>query len=103
MQRQDIGIHYDVLFQPHRRGCWDLAGMAFLGANGSIAACCNRWPAIGDLTVNSFEEIWNGPLQRRIFFGALNQLPVASCAGCRQLQVVEYNLEYLKRRPMGRG
>jgi MoaA/NifB/PqqE/SkfB family radical SAM enzyme len=90
LRRKGIGIRDEVLFQPHRRGCWSLTEIAFLGADGSIAACCNRWPPVGDLTSNSFEEIWNGPLQRRIFFGALNQRPVALCAGCRQLQVVDY-------------
>lgn len=90
LRQKGIGIRDEVLFQPHQRGCWSLAGIAFLGANGSIAACCNRWPTVGDLTSNSFEEIWNGPLLRGIFFGALNHRPVASCAGCRQLQVVDY-------------
>lgn len=90
LRRKGIGIRDEVLFQPHKRGCWSLAGIAFVGANGSVAACCNRWPPVGDLAANSFEEIWNGPLHRRIFFGALNHRPVALCAGCRQLQAVDY-------------
>lgn len=90
LRRKGIGIRDEVLFQPHRRGCWDLAEITFIGADGSVAACCNRWPSVGNLTANSFEEIWNGPLHRRIFFGALNQRPVAVCAGCRQLRIVDY-------------
>ena len=90
LRRKGIGIRDEVLFQPHKRECWSLAGIAFIGANGMVAACCNRWPHVGDLAANSFEEIWNGPLYRRIFFAALNQRPVSSCAGCRQLGIVDY-------------
>jgi hypothetical protein len=90
LRRRGIAIRDEVLFQPHRRGCWALAGIGFVGASGTVAACCNRWPTVGTLTANRFEEIWNGPLHRRIFFGALNHRPEAACAGCRQLQVVDY-------------
>jgi wyosine [tRNA(Phe)-imidazoG37] synthetase (radical SAM superfamily) len=90
LRRKGIGIRDEVLFQPHRRECWNLSGMAFIGANGAMAACCNRWLAIGDLAANSFEEIWNGLPHRRIFFGVLNHRPIESCAECRQLQVVDY-------------
>ena len=90
LRRKGIGIQDEVLFRPHRRGCRNLTGLAFVGAGGTVAACCNRWPAVGDLGANSFEEIWNGLPHRRIFFGVINQHPVASCVGCRQLQVVDY-------------
>jgi wyosine [tRNA(Phe)-imidazoG37] synthetase (radical SAM superfamily) len=90
LRRKGVGIRDEVLFQPHQRGCWDLTAMTFVGANGAVAACCNRWLPVGDLAVNSFEEIWNGALHRRVFFGALNRRPVADCAGCRQLQIVDY-------------
>lgn len=71
-------------------GQYTLSGIAFVEANGAMAACFNRWPSIGDLKANSFEEIWNGQPHRRIFFSALNHRPVESCVGCRQLQVVDY-------------
>jgi MoaA/NifB/PqqE/SkfB family radical SAM enzyme len=90
LRQKGIGIRDEVLFEPHRRGCWNLTGLGFVGANGLVAACCNRWPAVGDLGVNSFEEIWNGRPHRQIFFGILNHRPVESCVGCRQLGVVDY-------------
>jgi len=93
LRRKGIGIRDEVLFQPHRRRCWALTGIAFIGANGSVAACCNRWPTVGSLTANAFEEIWNGPLHRWIFFAMLNQRPVTACAGCRQLGIVDYSTD----------
>ena len=90
LRRKGIGIRTEVLFEPHMRGCWNLAGIGFVGANGAMAACCNRWTAVGDLAENGFEDIWNGQPQRRIFFGVVNHRPVESCAKCRQLQVVNY-------------
>jgi MoaA/NifB/PqqE/SkfB family radical SAM enzyme len=90
LRQKGVGIRDEVLFQPHKRGCWDLTGLGFVGANGMVAACCNRWKAVGDLTVNSFEEIWNGRPHRLIFYGILNHRPVESCVGCRQLGTVDY-------------
>jgi MoaA/NifB/PqqE/SkfB family radical SAM enzyme len=90
LRQRGVGIRDEVLFEPHMRGCWDLTGIGFIGANGMVAACCNRWTAVGDLGINSFEEIWNGRPHRRIFFGILNHRPIDACTGCRQLGVVDY-------------
>jgi wyosine [tRNA(Phe)-imidazoG37] synthetase (radical SAM superfamily) len=90
LRRKGVGVRDEVLFQPHTRGCWNLTDFTFVGAGGTVAACCNRWPAIGDLNQNSFEDIWNGRPHRRIFFGVLNHRPVASCQACRQLGTVDY-------------
>lgn len=90
LRHKGISIRDEVLFQPHKRGCWNFTGFAFVGGNGMVTACCDRWLAVGDLAVNSFEEIWNGLPHRRIFFGVFNNLPVESCMGCRQFQVVDY-------------
>ena len=90
LRRSGIAIRDEVLFQPHERGCWDLSGLTFIGANAMVAACCNRWLTIGDLTANRFEDIWNGQPHRRIFFGVINRRPEAACQICRQLKIADY-------------
>jgi organic radical activating enzyme len=91
-QLERIGVHVELgsLFRPYVRGCWNLTGFAFLGANGHLAACCNRWLGIGDLNQNEFAEIWNGMPHRRIFFGIVNNDPIHACKTCRQLRMVNY-------------
>jgi MoaA/NifB/PqqE/SkfB family radical SAM enzyme len=89
---RDLGIHVknEAVFGEHVRGCWDFSPMAFVGANGTIAACCSRWLAIGSLAQNSFVDIWNGMPRRKLALAVLNEKPEGGCAHCRQIQGVDY-------------
>ena len=91
-QLERIGVHVQLgdLVHSHVRGCWDLTRFAFLGANGHLAACCNRWLGIGDLNQNEFADIWNGMEHRRIFLGILNNDPIDACKTCKQIRSVDY-------------
>jgi wyosine [tRNA(Phe)-imidazoG37] synthetase (radical SAM superfamily) len=92
MQLERIGVRaqLDSLVRPYVRGCWDLTRSAFVGANGHLAACCNRWLGIGDLNQNEFADIWNSTAHRRIFFGIVNDDPIDACKTCRQIRRVDY-------------
>jgi hypothetical protein len=64
--------------------------MAFVGANGTVAACCSRWLSIGHLEENDFEDIWNGPPRRKIGLDIINGQPEGTCAQCAQIRGVDY-------------
>jgi len=85
-----VGVQNQAHFEEHFRGCWDLRSMTFVGANGTVAACCSRWIALGSLHQNTFEDIWNGMPHRRIGFGIFNGKPTAPCRSCRQIRPLGY-------------
>jgi len=100
-QLQKAGIHVrsEALFGKHVRGCWNHGSMTFVGANGTVAACCSRWVAIGHLSENSFEDIWNGLPRRQIALANLNGSPAGLCRHCPQFLGVNYETneeDYLK-------
>lgn len=80
----------EAVFGKHARACWNFSEMAFVGANGAVAACCNRWTTVGNIRDNRFDDIWNGTPRRKIALGILNGSPEASCDNCQQLREVEY-------------
>lgn len=90
LRRAGIQVTSEAFFTKHVRGCWDFSPMAFVGANGAVAACCHRWVTIGHLTENSFEDIWNGMPRRRIALAILNGKPEPECRDCSQIRGVDY-------------
>lgn len=91
-QLTGAGIHVmnEAVFRKHARGCWHFREMAFVGANGAVAACCSRWVTIGNIHDNRFEDIWNGTPRRRIALGIINGSPEPACANCEQIVGVDY-------------
>lgn len=91
-QLHHSGIHVrnGAVFDRHLRGCWNFSGMAFVGANGSLAACCSRWLAIGNLKDNCFRDIWNGMPRRRLALSVLNRSYKVACKDCPQIHGADY-------------
>jgi MoaA/NifB/PqqE/SkfB family radical SAM enzyme len=90
LQRHGIHVRTEALFSKHVRGCWNHGSMTFVGATGAVAACCSRWPAIGHLSENSFQDIWNGMPRRNIALAILNGAPQGVCKHCPQFLGVNY-------------
>ncbi|MEW6347539.1 MAG: radical SAM protein [Thermodesulfobacteriota bacterium] len=86
------GIHVtnEARFRKHARGCWNLTEMAFVRANGAVAACCSRWIPVGNIHDNGFEDIWNGAARRRLALGIVNGCPEPECRDCRQIRGADY-------------
>ena len=90
LQKAGIQVRNEALFSKHVRGCWDFSPMTFIDAKGTVAACCSRWPTIGHLDHNRFEDIWNGMPRRRLALAVLNRRPEGECADCRLIRVADY-------------
>lgn len=88
-----VQVKNSAVFDAHDHMCWDLTGFTFIGANGAVAACCNRWVGIGSLMQNSFEDIWNGMPHRKIGFGVVNGKPEPSCKNCRLIRPIDYRTD----------
>jgi wyosine [tRNA(Phe)-imidazoG37] synthetase (radical SAM superfamily) len=88
-----VQVKNNALFDVHDHTCWDLTGFTFIGADGAVAACCNRWIGIGSLLKNSFEDIWNGMPHRTIGFGVFNGKPELSCKNCRLIRPINYQMD----------
>lgn len=50
--------------------------------NGFVKACCYDAPPIGNLDLQSFDEIWNGPLARELRRSFLENRPPEGCRRC---------------------
>jgi MoaA/NifB/PqqE/SkfB family radical SAM enzyme len=88
-----VRVRNGAVFDVHDHTCWDLTGFTFIGANGAVATCCNRWVGIGSLLQNSFEDIWNGMPHRKIGFGVVNGKPEPSCKNCRLIRSINYRTD----------
>jgi MoaA/NifB/PqqE/SkfB family radical SAM enzyme len=88
--KNGIKVKNEAVFDKHLRSCWNFSPMAFIGANGAVAACCSRWLTIGDLNDNSFTDIWNGMPRRRLALAVLNDRPQAVCQDCPQIRGADY-------------
>jgi wyosine [tRNA(Phe)-imidazoG37] synthetase (radical SAM superfamily) len=88
-----VQVKNSAVFDVHEHTCWDLTGFTFIGANGVVASCCNRWVGIGSLLENSFEDIWNGMPHRKIGFGVYNGKPESSCKNCRLTRPINYRTD----------
>lgn len=88
--RFGIQVTNEAAFEEHIRGCWDFSPIAFVAANGTIAACCSRWLAVGSLEQNCFTDIWNGMVRRKLALAVLNGKPEEGCSHCRQPHGVDY-------------
>jgi MoaA/NifB/PqqE/SkfB family radical SAM enzyme len=91
-QLRDYGIKVQngAVFERHQRSCWNFSEMAFIGPNGSVAACCSRWPTIGNLMDNCFRDIWNGLPRRRLALAIINDRPQGVCQDCAQIRGRDY-------------
>jgi wyosine [tRNA(Phe)-imidazoG37] synthetase (radical SAM superfamily) len=85
-----VPVASSALFDVRKHKCWNLTAFAFVGANGTVAACCSRWIGIGSLLENSFKDIWNGMPHRKIGFGVFNGKPEAVCKTCRLIRPIDY-------------
>jgi MoaA/NifB/PqqE/SkfB family radical SAM enzyme len=90
LRKNGIQVRNGAVFDWHRRGCWNFSEMAFIGANGSVAACCSRWLTIGNLNDNGFQDIWNGMPRRSLALAVLNGRPQGACQDCPQIQGADY-------------
>lgn len=91
LHKSGIQVRNGAVFDRHLRGCWNFSQMAFIGANGSVAACCSRWLTIGSLDVNGFQDIWNGMPRRRLALDILNGRPRGACHDCPQIRGADYS------------
>ena len=93
VQLGKAGIHVqnEAVFGKRVRGCWAFSPMAFVGANGAVAACCNRWTTVGGIDRNRFEDIWNGLPRRKIVLAIANGRPERECRDCPQIRGVDYD------------
>ena len=91
----EVGVHVQngAVFDVPDHNCWDLTGLTFVGANGTVATCSSRWVGIGSLLKNSFEDIWNGMPHRKIGFGVFNGKPEPSCKTCRLIRPINYRTD----------
>jgi MoaA/NifB/PqqE/SkfB family radical SAM enzyme len=90
LRKNGIEVRNGAVFDRHFRGCWNFSKMAFIGANGSVAACCSRWPTVGNLNANCFEDIWNGMPRRSLALAILNGRPQGVCQDCTQIRGADY-------------
>jgi MoaA/NifB/PqqE/SkfB family radical SAM enzyme len=90
LRQNGIEVKNGAVFSRHRRECWNFSMMAFVNANGSMAACCSRWLTIGHLADNDFEDIWNGMPRRRLALAMVNGKPRGACRDCPQIRGVDY-------------
>ena len=90
LRNNGIQVRNGAVFDRHLRGCWNFSEMAFVGANGSVAACCSRWLTVGHLDDNCFQDIWNGMPSRTLALAILNGRPQGACAGCPQIRGADY-------------
>jgi MoaA/NifB/PqqE/SkfB family radical SAM enzyme len=106
LRRLGIEVRCEATFAGHTRGCWNLTPMVFVGANGAVAACCNRWLTIGNLSDNSLEDIWNGLSRRQIVLAILNKEPQGRCETCPQIVGADYgrnDSDFLKPQDLEEG
>jgi MoaA/NifB/PqqE/SkfB family radical SAM enzyme len=87
-QLRNVGIDAvnEAVFGRRTRRCWAFSPMFFVGAGGAVAACCNRWPTIGNINDNHFQDIRNGMIGRRILLGIVNGKPEEPCKDCPQIR-----------------
>ena len=90
LHKDGIKVRNGAVFARHLSGCWNFSEMAFIGANGSVAACCSRWLTIGNLNDNDFQDIWNGMPRRRLALAILNGRPRGACQDCPQIRGADY-------------
>ncbi len=90
LRQQGIQVTNGAVFDRHVRGCWNFGEMAFIGANGSVAACCSRWLTVGNLKDNCFQDIWNGMPLRNLALAILNNRPRGACQDCTQIRGADY-------------
>jgi MoaA/NifB/PqqE/SkfB family radical SAM enzyme len=90
LRRDGIQVSNGAVFDTHLRDCWNFSEMTFIGANGSVAACCSRWLAIGHLNDNSFQDIWNGMPRRSLALDIINGRPHGNCQDCTQILGADY-------------
>ena len=68
--------------------------LSIIAADGKVYLCCqlrgNPKFAIGDLNVNSFQEIWNGQTRQEV----INKIDLSRCPPCRYKKYNEI-MEYL--------
>jgi MoaA/NifB/PqqE/SkfB family radical SAM enzyme len=92
LEKSGIHVRSEAFFDKHVRGCWNRSNMAFISANGAVAACCSRWITIGNLSENCFQDIWNGMPRRQIALAVLNGAPEGLCRQCPQVVGVNYEV-----------
>jgi hypothetical protein len=85
-----IQVRNEAIFRKHVRGCWNFSEMAFVGANGAVAACCSGWLTMGNVHDNRFQDIWNGTPRRKMALGIVNGSPEPACANCLQIRGADY-------------
>ncbi|MEJ2641785.1 MAG: radical SAM protein [Desulfosarcinaceae bacterium] len=90
LRNRGIKVQNGAVFDRHLRSCWNFSEMTFIGPNGSVAACCSRWPTIGNLMNNGFRDIWNGMPRRRLALAIINGRPQGVCRNCRQIGGLDY-------------
>lgn len=90
LNKHGVQVRSEAAFDKPARGCWAFSPMFFVCATGAVAACCSRWRIVGNISDNSYEEIWNGMPRRRIALDVLNGRPEGECKDCPQLRSVDY-------------
>ncbi len=86
-------VNNNAQYNVRNPGCWNLKPYTFIGANGTVAACCYKWLVIGDLRQNSFDDIWHSAYHRYIHFGILNGKPVECCNTCSKIRKINYSID----------
>ena len=88
-----VAVKNSAEFDTHDHTCWDLTGFTYVGSDGAVTACPNRWIHLGSLHENTFEDIWNGMPHRKIGFGVFNGNPEDSCKTCRLIRRINYRTD----------
>jgi radical SAM protein with 4Fe4S-binding SPASM domain len=77
--------YYQRLFNPDRPGCDYPWRQVQVFENGDIFLCCLGETKVGNLTEQSFTEIWDGPEVQRYRSGMLRREYYRDCATCKLL------------------
>jgi MoaA/NifB/PqqE/SkfB family radical SAM enzyme len=75
----------DLLLRENAR-CLDFFRYAYVAWNSKVLSCCLERHAVGDLNVEHAEEIWNGPVYRRLRRAFFEQGIRSVCSGCSRIK-----------------
>lgn len=62
--------------------CPDPFATTYVGADGSVYACCTTHEQLGNLNTQSWDDVWNGPLYRNLRRTMRSWNPTSICRSC---------------------
>jgi hypothetical protein len=69
-------------YKGFRKTCKEPWERMFMRVNGKVQPCCNIGASYGDLSVQSFEEVWSGSKYKTLRAVLLTDEPLPVCAHC---------------------